>query len=359
MTVIVMGANHALLDALLQQAALLPAPAPAGALEQLARAAEQAVALMAQQQAQDQRLMAQQQEQLERLQAQVAELQAQQERAVTAEQLADRDARIEALEAQLREAPARAPWLRSMAVGEALCEAVESGDAAQVNALLASGADVSYARQEDDMTPLLLAARDGRTALVEALLAPGAELEAAHPNDARPLHMAAHEGHAGVIRALLEAGAQKDAVRRVYMAGAMQPLHLAIRRNHLMAAKALLEAGADVEAVSGWFDWSPLHFAAGWNGGNAAMIRALHEAGADLESRATDDRIMHGVRLCTPLILAALYGFMEPVEALLAAGADTAARGEARTCCLDGKTALEQARAKGHTEVAELLQRRG
>ena len=84
------------------------------------------------------------------------------------------------------------------------------GHEAVVAALLAAGADKNAATQ-DSVTPLHLAAQNGHEAVVAALLAAGADKERGH--------------HEAVVAALLAAGGDKNAVRQC---GAT-PLHCAVQ----------------------------------------------------------------------------------------------------------------------------------
>ena len=56
--------------------------------------------------------------------------------------------------------------------------------------------------------PLLSAARCGFDAVVSALVAAGADKNAAMQNGATPLHIAAQQGHLALVSALLAAGAE-------------------------------------------------------------------------------------------------------------------------------------------------------
>jgi ankyrin repeat protein len=61
------------------------------------------------------------------------------------------------------------------------------------------------------MTPLLYAARDGRTAIARALVAAGANVELAEANGIRPLLMALLNNQLDIARLLLERGAEPNA----------------------------------------------------------------------------------------------------------------------------------------------------
>lgn len=89
---------------------------------------------------------------------------------------------------------------------------------------------------------LYAAAGTGDLARVEALLAGGADVNAADAEGLTPLHAAAFGGHADMIRLLAGRGARTDAQD----AYGFTPLHAASRDGHLGAVEALVEAGADV-----------------------------------------------------------------------------------------------------------------
>ena len=72
--------------------------------------------------------------------------------------------------------------------------AAEKGDEAVVSALLAAGADENAALQ-GCCTPLLIATNCGHEAVVSALLAAGANKNAATQNGSSALHSAALNGH--------------------------------------------------------------------------------------------------------------------------------------------------------------------
>ena len=91
-----------------------------------------------------------------------------------------------------------------------LFEAVEKGDKAAVEALLAKGADVN-AKNGGKRTPLYTGACEGKRDIVELLLAKGADVNAKDNNGKTPLHEAARCGRKDVIELLLDKGADINA----------------------------------------------------------------------------------------------------------------------------------------------------
>ena len=68
---------------------------------------------------------------------------------------------------------------------------------------LAKISDDVNARDEEGLTPLHRAARDGRKAVAELLIAKGANVNAANENGETPLHLAAQMAHEAVAELLI------------------------------------------------------------------------------------------------------------------------------------------------------------
>jgi len=96
----------------------------------------------------------------------------------------------------------------------------------------------------DGHTPLLVAARDGDTEAVAALLAAGADQTAVdHYMAAVPAHKAAYGGHAGVLR-LLAGAPGFDSIKNAQGPyNGYTPLHDAVWHGHFAAAEVLVHAG--------------------------------------------------------------------------------------------------------------------
>ena len=118
-------------------------------------------------------------------------------------------------------------------------------------------------------TVLHSAASESEPAVIEALLAAGADVTARNSSGATPLHHAARDNdNPAVIEALVVAGASLDA----RLEDGSTPLHTAVSTTdvgrdaaeNLAVTEALLAAGADVRARDENGD-TPLHLAASWS----------------------------------------------------------------------------------------------
>ncbi|KAJ0183116.1 hypothetical protein K1T71_001092 [Dendrolimus kikuchii] len=154
----------------------------------------------------------------------------------------------------------------------ALTAACSTGNASIADALLIRGA-TPYALNARQMSPLALAAKNGRTALVLRLLDSGADVMGS--SGKIPLVLAAAEGHADVVEMLLDHGADPDAVDN----DGVSPLGWACLRSRIQTIVVLLDKGATIDQpdASGR---TPLGLACG---GPADLVDLLLERGASLE----------------------------------------------------------------------------
>ncbi|KAK1772870.1 hypothetical protein QBC33DRAFT_522720 [Phialemonium atrogriseum] len=169
-----------------------------------------------------------------------------------------------------------------------------------------------------------VAAYFGHEAVVRLLLKEGADFEAKDEDDWTPLSLAARKGHeAAVVKLLLKEGADFEAKDKY----GRTPLLQAAGRGHEAVVKLLLKEGADFEAKDK-DGWTPLLQAAG--GGHEAVVKLLLKEGADFEAKDED-------------------GHEAVAKLLLKEGADFEAKDE------DGQTPLSQAASEGHEAVGMRL----
>lgn len=215
---------------------------------------------------------------------------------------------------------------------EGLFQAVKEGDLAGARAILGRDPDLLEARDSDGLSAVLLATYYGRREILEDLLGRGPHLtvfEAAAagvlervrqaveedaslatafaPDGYTALGLASFFGHLGIVNLLLGRGAEVNAPSRNEMA--VVPLHSAAAARHLAIAEVLIENGADVNIPSA--------------GGSTALHRAAQN------------------------------GQMPLVRLLLERGARPDVADD------EGVTPRQLARKENHTEVADLLRRRG
>jgi ankyrin repeat protein len=283
-----------------------------------------------------------------------------------------------------RESKAMTPAIR-------LHLAARNGDVELVKSLITGGCDVD-ARDKDGDTPLGTAATFGQTQVAEFLISKGADVNARDPNGFGALDVA-HS--ADVARLLIAAGAEvgpralyvnagwrdKDVVELLLAKGArIDPS--AVRDNEMLLrfavehrlqdlAGKLLANGTNANVVDHGRTGMSL-LAAAVNNGDKEMVMLLIAHGADV-NRADDfyqrplDYASYAYKDVAELLLAhgadvnaggllhdaAARGDKVIVELFLAHGADVNAGAD------KGETALDEAIARGHTDVAEILRKYG
>ena len=180
--------------------------------------------------------------------------------------------------------------------------AVQMDDASTVRKMVGTVVNANELNPLGGEPALVLAIREGSTAVVQDLLAhPGTDLERKAVNGNTALMMAAFKRDGDTVRALLDKGAKVN------------------------------QSG-----------WTALHYAAA--SGDAAIAQLLIERGAKLD--ALSPRPSGAV---TPLMMAAREGQDGIVRLLLAKGANAGLKNT------EGFTAAQLAKQAGHDNVAGLL----
>jgi ankyrin repeat protein len=259
-----------------------------------------------------------------------------------------------------------------MAWAGALHEAIDTGDVAQVKAILTKDPSMAThpAADDGDIMPLAWAATRGDVAIIDLLLAAGADIEKGGP--VSPLGFAAYSGQLAAAKELLDKGASP----KTLTAKKVSTLHLAARgsvrtvtkvgggaENYSYApntdiAALLLRAGGVSPSATDASGQTPLHEAAA--NGNPGIVSQLLAAKVPV-----DVRTVNGL---TPLHYASLqgnrviakngkwqtikyYSNAEAARVLLAAGADV----NAVTQDENKLTPLMMAAARGLDDVVKVL----
>ena len=227
----------------------------------------------------------------------------------------------------------------SLVADATLVEAVKSGDAAAVKALLQAKADGNSA-EADGTTALHWAVRRGDLATVDLLLKAGAKASTANRYGVTPLYLASANGDAVTVARLLDA----DADPNTSLPDGETVLMTAARTGNIAVIKALVARGANVRARERRKGQDALMWAAAEN--NAAAVTALIEAGADRDSRSNGGAF-------TPFLFAVRGGHLDSSRALLDAGVDV------NQPLSDGTSPLVLSVMNAHYELAGLLLERG
>ncbi|XP_063220744.1 protein TANC2 [Bacillus rossius redtenbacheri] len=169
----------------------------------------------------------------------------------------------------------KADALDSLSGETALTVAAASGSLHVVAALLGRGASVCAVNRKE-LSPLLLAVKEGHWAVAERLLQHHAPIEQADATGRTPLMLAAIEGHTGVLELLLDKGASLSRQDR----DGLSALGWACLRGRLQAAQCLLDRGAEVN-LADKTGRTPLDLAAFQ--GNPALVQLLMDRGAMIE----------------------------------------------------------------------------
>ena len=199
------------------------------------------------------------------------------------------------------------PNSKNVKGGTPLTHACEFGAAVEtVEYLLGRSVDLEP-RADDGFTPLVAAAYQGHTDIIDVLIEAGANI---HVDDDAPLEWAALFDQLGSVECLLAAGADPDS-RLGRASTALIAAVTDARPNRDKIINALLDSGADVNR--GRSDSATaLHEAA--ETGQVDVIKLLVERGADV-AVATDQGD-------TPVIVAARSGQLAALCCLAELGAD-------------------------------------
>lgn len=233
----------------------------------------------------------------------------------------------------------------------ALARAVAAGDADAVASLLGAGADPNAKVPESGLTPLLIAAGLGHTAIARLLLASGADVNCSDDRaGAFPIHKACQGGHLAMVELLTEHGASLNC--QAALTG-HTPLIEAAWYSAVDVVEYLLDQGARLEVPThyGFTLADHLAYSLKVNTSQDALTALQAIADAVERRRADDQARVEANRL----IRAVLANDLAEIAAQLEAGADVEQRAPILGGFDDGYTPLLLAARDGHLDAARLL----
>ena len=246
----------------------------------------------------------------------------------------------------------------------AVADAAMHGDQQAVRELVRQKADVN-APQADGTTALHWAVQANDLEMADLLIQAGAKVSTANVAGAKPLQLAAVNGSSAMIERLIAAGADPSAP---LTKSGDTALMLASRTGKVDAVRTLLDRGANVNAQETWGGTTALMWAVSEK--HPEVVKLLIERGADVSARSyyvpsASGRGFEGSTpvpqkpagnfeefasgWLTPLMFAAREDGLESARLLVKAGADINAQ------AADGKDALSLAFFDGSYNVAEFL----
>jgi ankyrin repeat protein len=236
-----------------------------------------------------------------------------------------------------------------------LVVAARANDRAAVKSLLDANPrpDVNQ-RTSDGTSALHWAVYHNDVALIDRLLADGANVKATNDYGATPMSEAAVVGNVQVLKKLLGAGADVESAN----ADGQTALMVIARTSNVEAARLLLSHGAQVNAREQWHGQTALMWAAAE--AQPAMVKLLVDRGADVNARSSVNDWTRQVTAeprmqarpsggFTPLLYAARKGCLECARILLEARADK------NLADPDGVTPMLMATTNFNFDVAALL----
>jgi uncharacterized protein len=212
-----------------------------------------------------------------------------------------------------------------------LFRAIKGGDKAGAEELLERQPMLVDARDDDGLSPILVALYHGKNDIATAILRRGPKLT---------VFEAAAAGDAARVREIV--GGDRTQANAIAPDG-YSPLGLASFFKRRDVVRDLLDAGADPRPASRQGGFTPLHSAVATDAGasDIEIVRMLLDKGADPSSKSHSGS--------TPLHTVAFTGDRASLDLLLEHGADPVMRNK------EGKTASDIARERGHQEIADLL----
>lgn len=243
--------------------------------------------------------------------------------------------------------------------------AARNGNVKLVSAILHYDRSKVKLRDDDNMTAIHYAAKEGHIEVIDILIQYGTDINnrtgEKYEDDGEiywepgetPLILAASKGHLKTTKYLLNHGADISAQDQY----GHTSLFGAVCGNHLEIAEYLLNEGSSLQVVSslrhfneiiGWhWELSPLHCAS-----TVEMVDILLKNGANIDAKDRQNR--------TPLFYAAAHGEAKVVEKLLQYGANVNAKSSLFAYSYHiSDTSLHYAIRNGNSEIVKILLQHG
>jgi ankyrin repeat protein len=210
-----------------------------------------------------------------------------------------------------------------------LHEAVLRRDINRVRQLIAEGLGIN-ATDEDQRTPLWLAAMCGYAEIFDLLIASGADKNVKDKQGNTPLHAAIWWNADHMAKRLIGLGVNINMKDN----SGQTPLNAAADRNKMEIVKQLITFGANKDTADER-GWTPLHWAA-FNG-HKEIVTLLISSGANKEAKNNEG--------ASPLFKVVYKGSLEMVKHLIALGADRNTKNK------QSNTLLHEAAIMRHLEI--------
>jgi ankyrin repeat protein len=247
----------------------------------------------------------------------------------------------------------------TLEVSAGLMLAARDGNSDEVNALLDRGANV-HATDNHGRTALMLAARQGNSDIANALLDRGADIDAADNTGMTALMLAVAQGNLNMVKALLDRGANVDVTNIQGWTALMS----AVRRGDPNIVKALLDRGADINITANgmtalkqaveYNEQRPDNPHKTWRPGEQWMVKERLKRFSSPKYPEIIDILLKRAKANDQLLEAIQGGGnLEEVKALLDQGANVNAADKT------GTTALMLAAKHGKSDVVSTLLAKG
>lgn len=146
--------------------------------------------------------------------------------------------------------------------------AAEKNHSQVIEVLAEFNADLNSAEKEIGFMPAHQAVCSGNLRAIEALIAAKADIDSPDNNEYTPIFLAAEEGHVSIVKALAKAGANLN--RQIN--GGKTLIYPAANNNHAQIIKVLAEAQVDLNTPKKRLGKTPAHIAA--ERGNFEAVKA-------------------------------------------------------------------------------------